>query len=98
MEANNYRDLLLSVQQALLGEVGSSLRGVAVEWQKNKIIIYFYNEGLISDDLRDDYSCVGTEVIADFPDAIIREEIIRIDTPHKLPSHDFWAFRKRENN
>ncbi len=93
---NNNIDLLLVTQRALLGEVISSLRGVAIEWNKNIIAIYFYHDGEISPELWNDFSCVATEIVANFNNAKISEKIIRLDYPVRLPEHKYWAYYRKE--
>lgn len=89
-------NLLLATQRALLSEVVPSLRGVAVDWDDNTILVYFYNDGEISDELWNDYSCIGTEIVSSFSTAHISEKIIQLDYPSKLPKHEYWAFRRKE--
>ncbi len=72
---NNIIDLLLVTQRALLGEVIPSLRGVAVEWKNNTIVVYFYHDGEISPELWNNFSCVVTEIVANFSSAKISEKI-----------------------
>ncbi len=91
-----YTNLKLATQSALLGEVVSSLRGVAVDWNNNTILIFLYNDGKISKELENDYSCIGTEVVANYSDADIDERVIRLDFPNKLPDHKHWVFRRKE--
>lgn len=92
-----YRDLLLSVQGALLGEVVGTLRGVAVEIRNNEIMVYYYNDGEVSDDLYDDFTSIGTEIMADFtPPVTVDEKIINLPKSEPLPDHDFWAFLRKE--
>ena len=97
MPDNKVISLLLSAQRALLGIVTPVLRGVAVEWNGEDIIIYFYNDGQISEELEDDYMCVGSEIISDFTSGIIDEKIVRLDLPAPLPKHDLWAYRRKES-
>ena len=89
-------DLLLATQRALLGEVVSSLRGVAVDWNNNTILVYFYNDGEISDKLKYNYNCIAAEVVASFCEAHINEKINRLDYPNELPKHKFWAYIRKE--
>lgn len=101
MSSNNlekYETLLLNTLGALLGEVVPSLRGVAVDWKDNTILMYFYNDGELSDELENDYSCIGTEVVASYYDAMINETIVRLDFPNPLPEHKYWAYRRKEIN
>ena len=94
MSEYKYTDLMLATQSALLGDVVPSLRAGAIDWNNNIILIYFYNGGEISDELRDDYYCIGEEVVANFADADINEKIIRLDCPAQLPEHEYWVYRK----
>lgn len=100
MENNSqkYTNLMLVAQSALLGEVVISLRGVAVDWDNNTIIIYFYNDGEISPKLENDYISIGTEIVANYSEADIDEQIIRLDYPAQLPDHKFWVYRRKEQN
>jgi hypothetical protein len=89
--------VLLSVQRALLGEVSSALRGVTVGWQDQVIELRAYFDGPISEDDRESISCVGSEVIADFPDPwTINEEAVRRDAPEPMECLETWAYRRRE--
>lgn len=98
--------ILLSVQRALLGSVTSNLRGVAVDWNKTDIRIVFYLHGPISDDDREEMSCVDTEVAADFIDIAPVDFVLeQLDMPKTLiglnsvmgpDSHRAWAFVRKE--
>lgn len=77
--------LLLSVQRALLGEVSPAVRGVTVGWREHVILLRSYFDGPISAADRDSMSCVGAEVIGDFPEPwTIDDEVIRCDAPAPL--------------
>ena len=89
-------DLLLAAQRALLGEVVPSLRAVAIDWNNNTILVYFYNDGEISSELWDDYSCIGTEIVASFSNAHVSEKMIELNYPIRLPEHKYWAYRRKE--
>jgi hypothetical protein len=91
-------DLLLSAQKALLGAVIPSLRAIAVEWSGENIIVHFYHDGKLSDDIEDHYMCIGTEIVADFESAMIDEKIIRLDHPKLLPKHDHWIYHRSESS
>ena len=92
-----YSHLKLSVQRALLGEIVPSMRGVAIDYDGPDIIVYFYNDGEIDDDLHDNFTSIGAEIIADFPTMIIDEKILNIPFPQALPSHSHWAYLRKEN-
>jgi|ERR1700722_10599254 len=93
---SRYSYLKLSAQGALLGEVIPSLRGVAVGWSDKTILLYFYNDGKITDEIFDCFSEIGTEIISDFSDALINDHIIRLDYPQPLPFHEHWVFKRKE--
>jgi hypothetical protein len=95
-DSHSYCDLKLAAQRGLLYEVGPSLRGVAVQWIDNTIVIYFYNDGEITENLHDDFISVGTSVVANYYEALIDEKIIRLDYPKPLPSHEHWVYRRKE--
>jgi hypothetical protein len=66
---------LLSVQRAFLGEISVSIRGISVDTSNEKVVVTIYVDGLVSEDFRDELSCVETEVLADFPNNLVRFEI-----------------------
>lgn len=92
------KELLLAAQGGLLDAVTPNLRGVAVEWLENTVLVFFYYDGAISDLDQKTASIVSTEVVADFFDADIKERITRLDYPNRLSQHDFWAYRRKEPN
>lgn len=85
---NNYnyiKRLKLSIQAALLGAVTENMRNIAVDICKNKILLYFFIDGEIKDDDKENISIVETEVIADFDSDFDIETIIkRVDCPEKI--------------
>jgi hypothetical protein len=77
--------IMLSVQRALLGSITCNLRGVAAEWNDKEIRIICYFHGPLSEDDREEMSCVHTEVVADFVDiAQVHCDLERLDMPAKL--------------
>lgn len=92
----NYSDLLLACQSALLNEVTPSLRGLAVEWSSLTLIMYFYHDGPMTDDLEQDYSCIATEVVANYCDAFLKEKFIQLDFPKPFPEHKHWVYKRNE--
>jgi hypothetical protein len=77
--------LILSANQALLGQVSGSLRSVHVEYGESEINLYCYFDGEISEDDREAMSLVGTYVAADFPDHMVNDHCIRVDAPERIP-------------
>ncbi len=97
LEEYTYSYLLSAAQMGLLYEVVPSIRGVAVDWQQKTILVYFYIDGEISEELREDCSCIGTEIVAHFTEAKIDERIIRVDYPNVLPRHAYWVYLRYED-
>jgi hypothetical protein len=77
--------LILSANQALLGQVSGSLRSVQAEYRESGINLYCYFDGEISEDDREAMSLVSTYVAADFPDHMVNEHCIRVDAPESVP-------------
>ena len=94
---DTYTELRISAQMALLGEVVPAVRGVAVDWGGTAIPMYFYNDGGISSELKDDFHSIGGEVVSFFSDASIEEKIVRLDYPAEFPPHKFWVYRRKES-
>jgi hypothetical protein len=80
----------------LIGEVSPKLRAAAVEEQDNVIILFFYFDGEISEEDAESAQCVGTEVIADFPEHKIDVRLERIDYPGLIPSIGELVYKRRE--
>lgn len=79
--------LELSIGRALWGAVIPSLRKVVLRWKPGDKTawILFYHDGEINDAIEDNYSCVHTEVDADFlVDPRIDFEVIRCDYPNPI--------------
>lgn len=92
-------DVLLSVQRALLGEVPSSLRGVACGWNDKLITLRFIFDGPINPNEEQNMYAAGSEVIADFhAPATIDEQVIRVDSPKSLSGYALqaWAYIRKE--
>lgn len=89
----------LSIQRALLCQVTSNLRMVAVEWdeEEQKICLLFYFDKEISDEEKDIASSAAGEFWADFDkttEAI--EKYIQLDFPKPLPFHKCTVYRREE--
>jgi len=94
--SEKHQGLVDATKMIMSTEHFPSLRGISVDWRENTIVMYFYNNGEISEELENDYRCVGTEVVAQYSDAHIDDKIIRIDSPKPLPQHRYWAYKKNE--
>jgi len=89
-------ELLCTVRERMLGEIIPSLRGIAVEWENNCIILYFYHDGQISDAIEEHYTGIGAEVVSDYANVGIKEEVISFPYPEILPKKQYWAYRRKE--
>lgn len=79
------------MDRALLGEISSAVRAVFCKEESSRIFLRFVFDGEISDDDRDSASCVGAEVIADFPAPyMIKESIQRLDAPAPVTTPPGW--------
>ncbi len=76
---------ILSMNRALWLEVSPALRAAKIHWDDQEIHLSFYYDGEISDDDCDSAQCVGTEVISDYPDYQLKEDILRWDYPKPIP-------------
>ncbi len=95
-EEELWTEMLLSAQKALLGAVGPNLRGCTIGWTKTKITWLCYFDGPMSDEDKELMRCVGTEIIADFPDMMIEEKMVRLDAPKKMKKLQGWAYVRKE--
>lgn len=94
----NIKRLKLSIQSALLGAITANMRNIAIDINENKIILYFFINGEISDDDRENISIIETEIIADFEDEFDIESIIkRIDSPELIVlERGYSVFQRKE--
>lgn len=97
-EASMRQKALMSVQRALLDEVGPTLRGVGLDWGPGSVQVTCYFDGPVADEDRESMECMHTEVIASFPeDVMVSLAIVRVDFPARLDDHGAWAYRRRES-
>lgn len=90
--------LLLSVQVALLGMVGPSLRCVQCRLDASQICLRFVFDSKVNDDDRESCEEVATEVISHFPEHELRTEILVAAANEALTFDDGWVltFLRRE--
>jgi len=87
-------ELKVSLQRALIGEVTENLFAVTARLENKLINIVAYFQGPVTEEDAQRIECVGTEVIADFPEGyMIRETSVSLDDV-KLECLDFWAFKR----
>jgi len=80
--------VLLSVQRALLGQIGAAVRAIMCRWTENEIYVRVVLDGEISDRDAEAISEAETEVIADFPSQVV--------VCFKLERHDYPTLIKYE--
>lgn len=92
------RDILLTAQVALLGEVSSCVRAVTLAWSDKKIQLRAVFDGEIRADDRESMECVGSEIVASFPHHSIDVECVRHDAPGPLMGLLLmaWAYMRKE--
>lgn len=91
--------LLGSVNRAMSGNLPSVVRAVFGMDERSRVHLRFVVDGEISDDDWDSVSCIGAEVIADFPAPyMIEESIERLDLPAQVAPPQGWllTFRRDE--
>jgi hypothetical protein len=90
-------EVLLAIQQALLGEVTASLRAVTVNYTETSVRFEAYFHGEINEEEREAMSLVETEMIAAFPSThTLTHEVIRLDAPVLIPKDCVWAYFRKE--
>ena len=89
-------DAIVYLNRALWGEVFPSLRSASIGWDENKIILYFYHDGEISEDDHESLECVATEVIACFPYHGLDVNIERCDYPKRVPQIGELVYYRKE--
>jgi hypothetical protein len=92
------RDVLLTAQVALLGEISQAVRGIAVAWDDSEIRVRAIIDGEPSEDDIESIECAGTEIVASFPAHQIVVEVVRLDEPAPLELQGLkaWVFRRKE--
>jgi hypothetical protein len=91
-------EVLVSVQQALLGEVSPLLRAVTVDFDATTIRLKCYYDGDVDPTDRESMSQVETELIAYFPEShSIVVDVIAKNYPEPIPKGVIWAFFRRED-
>ena len=90
-------EVLVSLQQALLGEISSSLRAVTVSINEKNIKFDCYYDGRISDDDAESMSVVETEIMASLGDQYtISYDVRRLDYPTLIPKDARWVYHRKE--
>jgi hypothetical protein len=89
-------DALLEIRAALINEVAPQLRAVTVDvdQKSKKLILYFFYDGEISDELFELANLAGTET--NYADYLNSEHIIQLDYPKEIPVRGRLAFLRKE--
>lgn len=91
------KEVLLTMQRALLGEVSAHLRMVSVRWSDTEIHFDSYFDGEITEDDEETMSVVETEVLAGFSQTHTMTYVLhRVDLPAPLPKKDRTVFARQE--
>lgn len=89
--------VLLSLQRALLGEIGPNLRAVTVRYAETSLHFEAYFDGEIRDEDRESMSLVETEVMAEFPAShAVSHDALRLDAPAQIPKDRIWVYHRKE--
>jgi hypothetical protein len=90
--------VLIALQQALLGEVGPTIRLVTVNFDETSVHFDVYYDGEITAEDRESMSQVETELLALFPEThSTTHQLHRIDFPGILPKNSTWAYFRKES-
>ena len=84
--------LRASIQRALGGDVTDRLDALTCGLMNRHIQIRAYFRSVVTVDDVDQIQCVGSEVIADFPEGYTVEEICLSVEDERPRILDFWAF------
>jgi hypothetical protein len=94
------KDILLSLQYALCGEISKNMRAVFVDWIDEKLFLYFIFDGEISEDDIEEASCIETEFFCALTRPCVgtrlSTECIRIDAPKPIPDFGKECVYKRK--
>ena len=91
--------VLLSLQRALVGHIGTAVRAIMCRWTEDEIHVRTVFDGEINDDDTEEIAEAETEVIADFPSQVaVFFKLERLDYP-ALIEHEIdevAVFRRME--
>jgi len=69
--------ICLSAQRALLGVIGPSVLGIALDATGYEARMQVFAEGVLPEEEEDDFEDAATEMMADFPELPVEVSIIR---------------------
>ncbi len=92
-----FRDVMLSLQKGLSGEVTPALRTVAIQLLDAGVHCRAYFDGEPSEEEHESMSGVETQLYADMPEGFaINFDVLRLDHPKSLPQDWIPAYRRKE--
>jgi hypothetical protein len=90
--------VLLSIQRALLGQIGTAVRRIVCSWTETEIHVRVVVDGEIGEDDVEAMEEAKTEVIADFPNTAVFFKLERCDGPTRMQHerHEVAVFQRLE--
>lgn len=92
--------LRLSLQGALLGMITANIRSISVAWDSSCVTLYFIFDGKISEEDREEASCVETEVSVDYmtidENMPFQTQCLRIDAPNQIICPGVCVYKRKE--
>ncbi len=90
-------DVLLAIQDALLGAIAANLRAITARWDQSSIHFDAYFDGEVTDEDRETMAIVDTEVLAGFPEThTVTHTVHRVDFPAQIPKSGKFVFLRWE--
>ncbi|MEQ1736808.1 MAG: hypothetical protein ABL886_10470 [Rhodoglobus sp.] len=90
--------MLLSLQQAMVGEVFPALRAVTVEWSQTLVRFFAYVDGPLCEEDALSLSCISAEVAADFWSGVdVDYEVVQVDVQGRIDDSRIRVYRRRED-
>jgi hypothetical protein len=90
--------LTLSGIRALIGEVTPCLRSASIEFQNETIVFKCVFDETASDDDLELMSAAAAEIIADFPDADLKEIFFKVAPPNSTEPLENILYHRHESN
>lgn len=93
------RNVLLSIQKALLGMIHSEIRAIAIGFEsRQKLIVVYYLDREPNEDDYENISDVTAEVLGDIDFSEVEEKcIFSKDALLKLDNLDSWVYKRKED-
>ena len=94
---DRHREVLVAVQQALLGEVTPNMRAVGLSYGDQSIKVRIYLDGETTEGDEESASLVETELMAAFPEEHqVRVDLVHLAAPAPIPKTEVWAYHRKE--